>query len=416
MKLSPALLAGSLAANVALAAALLLWSPGSPSSADSRATPGLSPAAQAAADASARANAARADAAKTWELLHTDDPAALVARLRAAGFPPEMVAVVVRELVEERFATRRRAITAANQKPFWQARTDSISDPGAQEALTALDREQNELMKQLLGANDPAIDEDHRALMRHFFGRDLAPEKLARIQAIQDRSTEAMSQLTAQAQAPNTSRPDLWARMQDIQKTMHADLAKVLTPDELFEFDLRNSNTSYGLRQELSAANPTEEEYRMLFPLYQALDAQFGQPMLSSTPEEMAPREAAFQQMQEQIKVLLGPDRYAAFQDAKNYDYQQTAKIAERLDLPPTATNQVYAVQKDIQQRATAVQNDHALSAADRTTQLAALATEADTKISSVIGAPGLDAYHQYAGQWLTQLQPRPARANSKSP
>ena len=413
MKLSSALLAGSLAANVALAAALLLWSPGLPESADSRATPGLSPAAQAAADASARAKAARADAAKTWELLHPDDPAALVARLRAAGFPPDMVAVVVRELVEERFAARRRAITAAHEKPFWQARTESISDPGAQEALTALDREQNELMKQLLGANDSATDEDHRAVMLHFFGRDFAPEKLARIQAIQDSSTEAMAQLTAQAQAPNTSRPDLWAKIQDIQKTMHADLAKVLTPDELFEFDLRNSNAAYQLKSDLAAANPTEAEYRML---YQALDAQFGPQMMSSTAEEMAPREAARQQMEEQIKVLLGPERFAEIQQAKSYDYQQTAKITERLDLPATATSQVYAVQKDIQQRATAVQADRTLSAADRTAQLAALASEADTKISAVLGAPGLDAYHQYAGQWLTQLQPRGARANSKSP
>ena len=150
--------------------------------------------------------------------------------------------------------------------------------------------------------------------------------------------------------------------------------------------------------------------------LYQALDAQFGPQMMSSTAEEMAPREAARQQMEEQIKVLLGPERFAEIQQAKSYDYQQTAKITERLDLPATATSQVYAVQKDIQQRATAVQADRTLSAADRTAQLAALASEADTKISAVLGAPGLDAYHQYAGQWLTQLQPRGARANSKSP
>ena len=39
--------------------------------------------------------------------------------------------------------------------------------------------------------------------------------------------------------------------------------------------------------------------------------------------------------------------------------------------------------------------------------KLAALAEEAKTRISASLGAQGFEAYKQYGGQWMQQLQPR---------
>jgi len=418
MKLSTALLAGSLTANLALAAALLFWTPGPPVPVDTRATndSGAAPTAPVDAKVHRDGPASRIGAPKVWERLRGDDLTALVARLRAAGFPSAMTAAMVRELVDEQFASRRHATTAAGEQPFWKARTDSGVDPKAQLALSVLSREEDALVKQLVGPDDHAADESYVATVRRQFGHELAPEKLERIQALQTSYGELMMQASAKAQASGGAwLPDDWAKMQQLQAGMRADLAKVLTSDELFEYDLRNSGTAYQLHNDLAALNPTEAEYRALFPLYQARDTQTPMQMGPAAPEAMAARQAADQQMQDQIKAVLGPDRYAEFQQAKSYDYRQTAKVTERLDLPSAATSQVYAVQKDAEQRAQALYNDRTLSAADRTTQLASLSNDATTKISGVLGAPGLDAYRQYAGQWLQRLQP-PSRNNSKSP
>jgi hypothetical protein len=200
-----------------------------------------------------------------------------------------------------------------------------------------------------------------------------------------------------------------------LQNELRTELTKNLSAEERFEYEVRSSPVSGQMRYLLAALRPTEAEFRALFPLYRSLEEQFPTKFGADTPEEMAPRVAAEKAMQEQFKTLLGAERYAEFQLSRDYNYQQAAKVTERLRLPATATTQVYAVQQEIQQRAAALRVNRTLSADDRTAQLSALATEASERISSVFGPSGLEAYKQYGGQWLQQLTPRP-RPNTKAP
>ena len=118
--------------------------------------------------------------------------------------------------------------------------------------------------------------------------------------------------------------------------------------------------------------------------------------------------------MREQIKALLGPERYADYQQASQPQYQQLNALVARLDLPLSAAAQVASVQQDVQQRVAAVRADRKLSADARTAQLVALAQEAATKITATLGARGLEGYKQNGGQWLNQLTPRPKAPASK--
>jgi len=86
-----------------------------------------------------------------------------------------------------------------------------------------------------------------------------------------------------------------------------------------------------------------------------------------------------------------------------------------RLDLPLSTSAQVVAVQREIQPRIAAVRNDRQLSPEVAATQLVALAQEATTKLTALIGVRGVEGYRQYGGGWLQQLQqPRPANAKAK--
>ena len=122
----------------------------------------------------------------------------------------------------------------------------------------------------------------------------------------------------------------------------------------------------------------------------------------------MRDRSTAQRQLTEDIKTTLGEQRYAEYQRSTDGNYQQTARLVARLELPPETANQVYTVQQDMQQRVRTLQMDRNLAPADRNTQLAALATEAQAKITATLGPRGYDAYKQYGGSWLQQLQPRP--------
>lgn len=348
-----------------------------------------------------------------WEQLRHDDLPTLVARLRAAGFPPAMLRAAVSALVNERFAPRRRAIESASEKPFWKGRDET--DPQARTGLMALDHDRRKLIQKLLGDDSDAGDENVRAAVRQEIGRELAPEKIAQVQKLKSELGERIYAEFAK-QGSGVQLPEDRVKVQQLQNEMHAELAKILSPDELFEYDLRNSNPAGMLRYELAPLRPTEAEFRALFPLYRELDEKYPLKMGGvNTEEDMAPRNAALAQMKEQIKTLLGPERFAEYELSRDYNYQQTAKVTERLNLPATATGEVYAVQKEIQQRATLLRSNPTLTPEDRTAQLAALAGEASAKISVVLGADGLEAYRQHGGQWLQQLTPRP-RANAKAP
>jgi len=70
-----------------------------------------------------------------------------------------------------------------------------------------------------------------------------------------------------------------------------------------------------------------------------------------------------------------------------------------------TPRTRLIRCKKDATQRAQVIQRDSTLSRDARTHQLAALVTEAQTKITAAPGAGGYAAYQQYGGQWLRRLR-----------
>jgi len=399
MKISSLLLTVSLVANVALVAALVLVPPAT--------APATAPAPRATVAAgsptSPTATLNTADTGKPWAPLGTENLSTLIARLRAAGFPPS----VLRAIVNQRFELRREELTLDGlDHPYWKSESAFRPDPKLAPNLAELERERAETLKQLFGADALVGDDsDEARIMRNHAYGNLSDEKVSQIVA-------AMSKIYG---AARDNGPVGGAQTETFNRRLTAELSQFLTPGELLEFQMRNGPTASRLRTDLTGLNPTETEYRALFPLYQANDELFSPALGSVTPEEAAARAAAWQQMQEQIKSLLTPDRYADYLQASRPEYQQLNSLVARLNLPLSAAAQVVTVQQDIQQRASAVRVDSNLVAADRNDQLAALAQEAATKISAVIGARGLEGYKQNGGQWLTQLQPRPARTKSNS-
>ena len=413
MKVSTLLLSFSLAGNAALGTAVLFW-PASPAVTplpSSTAHVAENPASPSKLNASSALSSSVPSG--TWDQLRDPDLATVAARLRAAGFPPSMMRAVIGPLLGERFSARRGALEATAEKPFWKNRSEAV-DPKIQAELNALLREQRELYQKLIGGDFARNDDDSRLAMRQQFGRELSPDKTDRVDAARHAYSEKINELQSKT-GPGANLPEDQEKMMQLQRGFHDDLAKILSADELLEYDIRTSSSAAQLRYTLASLHPTEAEFRALFPLQQALDQQYPFKPGANTPEDMAPRQAATGQMDEQIKALLGPERFAEYQLSRNYDYQQTAKVIDRLNLPSQTTSQVYAVQQDIQRRVSAIR---AATPEDRAAQNATLASEATQKISALIGPTGLEAYQQYGGQWLQRLQAPAARprANPNKP
>ena len=396
------LLALSLAANAALVLAVV-----------DRTTHalGLFSTSSAASTASDAASAARAAAAantvdpETWTNLTTGDLAATGARLQAEGYPPRLQRAILAALISEHFADRHQALAdLISAHPWWRGNLyGSATGAKVIAARQLLQRDEKDLLEQLLGPDSSTSDYARARQVRQ--AGDLPAAKMSELNRINSDYDELISEVRRAAQ--NILLPEDREKLAFLQQEQRADIAKLLTPDELFEYDLRSSPTASSLRYQLSAFNATEDEYRAIFKVQQAFDAQYPSPELM-TPDQRRQRGEAQAQLTSQIKAVLPPDRFADYELKTDYSYIQANALVTRLELPPTATADVVAVQKDITTRANAVRSDPALTPDQRNLQLTALGAEASGRLFTTLGDAGLAAYKQNGGYWLNQLQRPP--------
>lgn len=411
MTIRPLLIGVSLAANIALAVAVstpsIRWSTflgfhSNDASATSTAGAAVASAPQA-KDAPLKP--------EIWSGLLGTDLAGTLARLRAEGFPVSVQRAILSALVAEQFADRHKAIAAMiGAVPWWRGNLfGSASGAKIIAERQKLQREEKEVLDNLLGV-DSGVSAFARAEQIKQYG-NLPPEKLSELSRIASDYNELMSEVRNAANG--ILLPEDRDKLAYLEKEKRADIVATLTPDELLEYDMRNSPVASTLRYRLSAFNPTEDEFRAIFKVTQAASAQFADGNYElMTPEQRQSYGRIEGDVMKQLESVLPPDRYAELKQKADPAYIQANAIATRLNLPATAAADIVAVQKDIQQRASTLRQDATLTPADRATQLKALGDEAVVRLTPTLGDAGVAAYRQSGGGWINNLQratPTPA-------
>jgi hypothetical protein len=349
--------------------------------------------------------------AKTWNNLQTGDVKVLADRLRAAGFPPAVVRAVIAALVDEKYAAQRKALLAKqDETPYWQ-RSSFGYDSKLMSALRELNKEERNELKGLLGSDGLPNSDERLAWQRRQFG-DLSTDKAEQMQAIMSDYGELRSDIYTKANGVMLSEDR--EKIALLEKEQRADLAAVLTPQELENYELRSSTTANQIRSQLSIFKPTESEFRALFQATRAAEAQYGSlTNAGPTNQEQATklRESILAGLQSQ----LSPERFAELKQATDPKYQMTNRLVARLELPASAAVEVVEIQQDVQKRVATIRRDTTLSAEQRNAQLAELSQEATSKVSTTLTPRGLEAYKNYGGYWLQNINP-PARRTTTTP
>lgn len=363
-------------------------------------------------DTAAKASAATASAAKpastqpetpagaSWTQLSNEDLPTMVRRLREAGVPIEFIRALAVARLREGFAERRKALRGdtANQS-FWK---NATLDPRIRAGEMQLYREERAALRELLGAEAEGPETSLYQNKRH---ESLPPAKVQEVKDLERLFDERRQDIFNGVLGGYT--PEQARRLDDIRKEQDAALARVLTPEELMEYQLRNSDAAQQLRHELTAFNATEEEFRSIYKLQSQLEP-YRQNM---TQDEQQKRFEAQRQVQEQIKTMLGPERGADYERSTNYQYRQTSQLVARLELPADTTNKLWEVKTDTEKRVREFTGDPQA----RTQHLATLKQEADRRIEALVGTRGVEPYRQYSGDWMRMLTPPAARAPGSS-
>ena len=395
-KLAPLLLAGSLLLNAGLAVLLAVGAATRPSAPDPKPSAAARPA----------PSAGPVIDATVWPALSEGDLTSQVARLRESGFPPAIVRAIIGAQVTEQFAARRKAIDPqADQRPFWKTGT---TEPATMAALRQLGRDQMKMLRELLGPDAEPDDPMSRARDGRQFGH-LSPEKVNDARRIVREFSELRSDYFMSYGGVISLTSADRDKLNALDKQMKTELAKIMTPKEYEDYELRGSNTANSLRYQLTAFDATEAEFLTLFKLQRAFDDRFGQMYSQPSQEEMRLRGEAQRELNNQIKAALGPTRAETYERSTNYEYRTTSQLVARLELPPETTDKAWSVRDEIQKRVNQVRQDSSLSPEQRTQQFTALQQEAIAKVTPLFGgARGVEAYKQYGGQWIENLVPRP--------
>lgn len=347
--------------------------------------------------------------ARVWTDLQKTDPKTWAERLRAAGFPASIIRELIAAQLRQQFSARRKALLAQQEeKPFWKGSGFYFMDPKITAGLRDLGREQSALLKQLLGPDADPGNEEMQAYQHRQFG-DLPRGKVEQLQSITADYNDLRNQVYATANG--VMLPEDREKLVILEKEQRADLAALLTPEELENYELRSSSTANSLRSQLTLFNPSEDEFRAIFKLQKAFDDKYGSANTITSGEQYQQRQAHQQELTDQINAVLTPDRLDLYKQAVDPAYQMVNRLVARLELPPSAATEVVAVQKDVTARANAIRSDRSLAPELKSLQLTSLSQEAGTKLTTVLGNRGLEAYKQYGGQWIQNLVPRPPPA-----
>lgn len=339
----------------------------------------------------------------TWAALQSPEATVLTDRLRAAGFPADVVRAVISAQISEQMSARRKALMPPNSDslPFWKT---PVQDAKALQASRDLTREQQKLLRNALGADADANDPLTLARMRQRFG-DLPPDKMQQVQALTRSIDEKRMEMYAGGVTLDRE------KQRALELEQETALQAILTPAEYTDYQLRTSNTASQMRYDLVGFNPTEQEFRALFELRKPVDEQYSMntPTIPSQ-ETMRLRTEAMAKINEAFKATLSPERAALYDRAQDNDYRRGSQLVARLELPAETNDRLYDVRKSFEPRVNAIRMDRQMPAAQRNEALAALQQEAVAAVTPLLGnARYIDTYRQYGGNWITSMVPRVA-------
>lgn len=403
MKAVPLFLAGSLVANAVLAALLLQRS-----SVSANSSAGARPAAPVVVPVTVTKAEPPPVSVASPPPLARDDFAGLAARLKAAGVPSSTIQIAVTMAIKQHF-DRRRTELGLRPDPAGFVRnpiTNALSESAEiQASRAAMDREERELVHTIVG-EDLKMSFD---AMRRISG-NLPEDKAHRLLKIVNDYRQMEAQLTFEN--PDGRAPENRAKITLLEKEKRTDIERLLTPEELLDYDLRTSSTGGIIRNRVGMFTVTEAEFRALHAAFKvagdAADA-------AGVPQRRRERDAVFEP---ELRRVLGEERYAEMQTADRLETERIRSFSEArtftqgLKLPSTAANDLLILQAEFRPRLAALEAARAASAQERDAQISALAREAQTKLTRLLGEDGFNAYRTRSGQWIDQAI---GRANAAS-
>ena len=351
--------------------------------------------------------------------MESEDYHQYIANLRSLGCPEQTIRDIIIADVNKLFAAREDPLKA---KPANTADKAAAETPEQRlerlRQLRAVQQEKRWVIKELLGIDIPldvlpsSGSRDYHAFEVAF--KFLPPDKRDAVQVLQETYWQQSDAL--QAKYDKKRPPEFLAESRQLKDSLRQELAKVLSPQELEDYDMRTSPTAKQLSDKLpSYFRPSEAEFRQIFRAKRdyadALDRlaaappQAVQPADPADPQAVAQpraanrqaldqaRSSALNQMNDQLKSTLGEDRYSQYERSQDRTYDLLERLGLRYNLPQDTVLQAYDVQKSF--KATPIPGG---DGAAPQTDPAELQRQLNDRLTAILGEQAARGYRRVNG------------------
>ena len=272
-----------------------------------------------------------------WSQLHTDSWTAYRDDLRSIGCPNATIRNILRPIIRRHFTEQRRKLFTPWTPHFWELGCPPRVDWSR------------------LQASADAIDRQERAALREFTkGGDvttlspaLNPQLDSQLAFLPDDKREQVRDILNQFELERLNQrrlafgrtvptPNLQPiSPEDLESQKEGRLATILTPEELDQFKLRQSD--HASIRELDSVDLTEDEITKIIRIRERAQ---GNP-----PETASAMDSALTDEEKAIEKLLGPERARQWKLAEDPDYQRARVVAAHLGDPDQKAVQLMTLQ-----------------------------------------------------------------------
>lgn len=309
----------------------------------------------------------------------------VVVSLRAAGFPPAIVRAIFHELLNQLFASRQPNAGT----PYWQQHAPT---PETLAAQAALKKERLALFEALLGPDaHPSAMLDTASRLRRY--GNLPDDRIDAVAKIEQDYNEMTAESWAKRRGNLATNMDTLLQSQQlIEQEKLADIAAVLTPEQLAEYELRNSASARTLINNLRNVEVSEPEYTKLYEMQKSFDA--AHPMRATMDQAYyAQRQAAQLALNDQARAVLGEERFYSYLEGADHFYANVAKILNRQPtVTPASAYQVYQLQVELQNRLAQITRAGPMNK-ENSGDMRGVIQAYNTKLEGLIGAESAAVY-----------------------
>ncbi|MBC8009542.1 MAG: hypothetical protein H7067_05555 [Burkholderiales bacterium] len=318
--------------------------------------------------------------------LDGSDLHAMRAALEASGLTADDAKAVIRTRIRERQAAARQAIDqrrSPQEEVWWyqdeQARNQFEEQRRADRKV--LGDELTQTLAAVFGPEPAKPDADPVHRQAQFLPES---KRLAVSRILQD--YEAMQREARPRNYNGATLPSDDEKRAFIDAERRQDLAAILSPEEMRDYDLRHSSTANDLRWRMTAMKPTLDEYEAIYEVQAELTRDYDNRGSGEKPPGFwEKRQEAEQAGFEKLRQQLGEDRFIDYALSNDYQARQVDLVIERFALPRETARDLWRLRQAAGEQGKAIHDDTKLTRDEKIARLAVVAQESRRAVDQVL-------------------------------